>query len=53
MIHHEPTTSSPQKYHQKKARFLKPPPKNGLKLTKKAPATAGAFFNQNPQISKR
>ena len=46
MIRHKPTTSSPQKHHQKKGTFSKTTLKTGRKRTKKAPATAGAFLSR-------
>jgi hypothetical protein len=45
-IHHESTTSSPQKHHQKNAHFPSPPSKMHVKRQKKAPAIAGTFSHK-------
>jgi hypothetical protein len=51
-IHHQSTTTSPQKHHTKNAHFPKPPSKTPAKAQKKAPANAGTFFSQNQKIKR-
>jgi hypothetical protein len=38
-IHHQPTTTSPQKHHTKTSPLPKPPSKNARKTTKTTPST--------------
>jgi hypothetical protein len=51
-IHHESTTTSPQKHHAKNTHFPNPPSKMPTKTQKKAPATAETFSYKIQKIKR-